>query len=173
MTTSWSIDGCLSRSMVWPTQNIYFTDGYLLVFSSVASFLLLGGGGGGKTPKCTDRTKNHVYVFYMRERAKRASASEIYVFSGLKIHLHSYTTMHWYGTINDSMTDKTLTLRKIYENASELRFFFRLLILKLLFLHYFVGTSDTFSQKHIFSGLQLHLHTQSMQFPSITYGTII
>ena len=73
--------------------------------SSVASFLLLGGGGG-KTPKCTDRRKKNVYVTYMRERA---SASDIYVFSGLKIHLHVYIIIHpiqWYGIINDSMTDK-------------------------------------------------------------------
>ena len=34
------------------------------------------GGGGGKTPNCTDR-KN---VTYMRERGKRASASETYMF---------------------------------------------------------------------------------------------
>ena len=64
--------------------------------SSVASFLLRGGGGGGgKTPKCTDR-KNYVYVTYMRERTKRASASEIYAFSGLKIHLHNIQPMQWY-----------------------------------------------------------------------------
>ena len=27
--------------------------------------------------------------------------------------------MQWYGTLNDSMTDKTLTLRELYEYASE------------------------------------------------------
>ena len=52
--------------------------------SSVASFLLLGGGGE-ETPKCTDKN----IIMYI-ERAKRASASEIYAFSGLKIHLHIY-----------------------------------------------------------------------------------
>ena len=52
----------------------------------------------------------------MRERA---SASQIYVFSGLKIHLHVHKqSMQWCGTINDSLTDKTLTLRKFYEYAS-------------------------------------------------------
>ena len=59
---------------------------------SVASFLLLGGGG--KTPKCTDRRKqNHVYHLYARasEASDRAIASEIYVFSGLKMYLHTYT----------------------------------------------------------------------------------
>ena len=53
--------------------------------SSVASFLVLGGGGG-QDPKCTDRKKLHVHVIDMCERAKRASASETYMFSSLKIH---------------------------------------------------------------------------------------
>ena len=48
---------------------------YLVPSSSVASFLVLGGGG--KTPKCTD---TNIYVLILRERAKRASASETYVF---------------------------------------------------------------------------------------------
>ena len=73
---------------------------------SVASFLLLGGGGGQDPQMYRQEKLNHVYVTYMRERAKRASASEIYAFSGLKTHLHVH------GIINDSMTDKTLTLRK-------------------------------------------------------------
>ena len=55
---------------------------------------------------------------YMHERAKRVSASEIYVFSDLKINLY-IQLMQWYGTLNDSMTDKTLTLREFYEYASE------------------------------------------------------
>ena len=46
----------------------------------------------------------------MRERAKRASASEIYVFSGLKIHVHTYNQCS--GTINDSMTDKNTNIEK-------------------------------------------------------------
>ena len=49
--------------------------------SIVASFLLLGGGGA-RPPNVPTGKKNHV----VRERAKRASASEIYVFSGLKMH---------------------------------------------------------------------------------------
>ena len=79
--------------------------------SSVASFCY-GGGGGGKTPKCTDR-KNTLCNLYAR-------APQIYMYIQVSkyicIHVQS---MQWYGTINDSMTDKTLTLRKIYEYASE------------------------------------------------------
>ena len=48
-------------------------------FSSVASFLLLGGGGGQDPPNVPTEKKN-VYVVYMRERAKRMSASEIYMY---------------------------------------------------------------------------------------------
>ena len=75
----------------------------------------------GQSPKCTDKKYNNVFVIYMHEREKRASASEIYVFSDLKIHqicIH-IQSMQWFGTLNDSMTDKTLTLREIYEYASE------------------------------------------------------
>ena len=61
----------------------------------------------------------------MREGAKRASASETYIFSGLKIHLHAYKINAvpfyylWYSAINDSIINKILTLRKINEYASE------------------------------------------------------
>ena len=56
----------------------------------------------------------------MHERANGVSASEIYVFSYLKINLYAYIqSMQWYGTLNDSMTDKALTLREFYEYASE------------------------------------------------------
>ena len=56
----------------------------------------------------------------------------------------------WYDAINDSIaTTKTLTLRKIYEYASELGQFSHFHIKKLLFLsifcwslRYFVGTND-------------------------------
>ena len=59
----------------------------------------------------------------------------------------------WYGAmyINDQYTDKTLTLRKCMcmraSEASELRKFRYFYILKLLFLRYFVGTSDALSYK--------------------------
>ena len=58
---------------------------------------------------------------------------------------------------------------------SELRQFTHLLILKLYyFLQYFVGTSDTLCQKHVYFQVSDYtvqcIHIQSMQFPLITYG---
>ena len=53
------------------------------------SQLFANGGGGGARPPNVPTEKNNVYVTYMRERAKRASASEIYVFAGFEIHLHT------------------------------------------------------------------------------------
>ena len=62
--------------------------------------------------------------------------------------------------------DKILTLRKIYEYASELRKFSHFHILQLLFpFIYSVGTSDTLSQKHFQVSNNI-----CMQFPIITYG---
>ena len=84
-------------------------------------------------PQCTDRKINHVHVTYMRERAKRASASDTYrpIFSGLKIHLHTYTINAvpfyylWYGAINDSIGQNTnIEGKYVNMRASELRFFF-------------------------------------------------
>ena len=57
----------------------------------------------------------YMHVTYMRERAKRASPSDTYrpIFSGLKIHLHTYTINAvpfyylWYGAINDSIGQNT------------------------------------------------------------------
>ena len=72
----------------------------LLLLSSVASFLVLGGGGG-KTPKCTD--KIYMYLYCASERSERAPQKHI--FSGIKIHLHTYTinavsfNYLWYGAI--------------------------------------------------------------------------
>ena len=82
--------------------------------------------------------------------------------------------MQRYGTINDSMTDKTLTLRE-NKYASELRKKLHLLILKLLFPLIFCWYFRySVSETYLFSGLQLHLHTlynqSSMQFPFIAYG---
>ena len=63
------------------------------------------GGGGGQAPKCTDiKKKNHIYVTYMHERAKRASVSE---------HIGLYFLI-WYGAINDSIGQNT-DIEKIYE----------------------------------------------------------
>ena len=71
-------------------------------------------------------------------------------------------------------TNKILTLRKIYEYASELnklRKFVHFHIQKLLFPSIFVGSSGTLSQKHIYIQVSNYIciHIQSMQFPCITY----
>ena len=83
------------------------------------------------------------------------------IFSGPKFHLHTYHNffiqcifllllMVWrYQRQN---TDKTLTLRKIYEYASErAETIFAFHIKNGYFFQFFVGiyTSDTLSQKHI------------------------
>ena len=70
--------------------------------SSVASFLVWVGGGG-KTPKCTDKNNIGTYI----ARAKRASASETYVFrtQNTSAYTMSYTinafsfNYLWYGAI--------------------------------------------------------------------------
>ena len=98
-------------------------------FGMEARSPIWGGGGEARSPICTDSIKKHVHVTYMRERAKRVSASETYIFSGLiKIYTPAYIYNQcssfyymWYGPINDSIPHKTLTLRKIYDYASELR----------------------------------------------------
>ena len=56
--------------------------------SSVASFLLLGGGGGGQDPQMYRQKKNKSCIKKLCNLYARASASEIYVFSGVQIHLH-------------------------------------------------------------------------------------
>ena len=56
----------------------------------------------------------------MRERAKRASASEIYVFSGLQIHLHVYISTNavvWHYKWQYDW--QNTNIEKIYEYASE------------------------------------------------------
>ena len=75
--------------------------------SSVASFLVWGGGGG-RPPNVPTEKKNHVHV----NLYARASASETYIFSGLKIHLHTYTINAvpfyylCYGALNNSILTK-------------------------------------------------------------------
>ena len=91
--------------------------------SSVASFLVLGGGG--KTPICTDKN-NIIYVPILRERAKRASASETYFQDSKYICIQCHIQSMQFPLITYRMalytrhyTDKTLKLREIYEYASE------------------------------------------------------
>ena len=84
--------------------------------------------------------------------------------------------MQWYGIINDSMTDKTITLRQSMNmRASALRKFLYLLILNLLFPSIFCWYFRYFvSETYIFSGLQLHLHTiNAVSCHYLWYGTII
>ena len=105
----------------------------------------------------------------MRERAPQK-----HIFSGLKIHLHIQSMQFPFITYGMALyrqyNDKILTLRKIYEYASELRKCSHFHILKLLFPSYSVGTSDTLSQKHIFSGLKLHMHAVSFYY--LWYGAM-
>ena len=122
--------------------------------SSLASFLVLGAGGGGQDPKCSG--KKYIYLYCASERSERTPKKHI--FSWLKIHLHSHIQCSILSLLivwhyKQYYTDKTLTLRKIYEYASELRKFSHFHILNLLFpsifCWYFVS-----SETHSFSGLQ-------------------
>ena len=68
-----------------------------------------------------------------------------------------------------TLSDRTLTLRKIYD------FFPHFHILKLLFPSIFCCnyTSDTLSQKKIYAQVSNYIciiHIQSIRFPVITYG---
>ena len=103
------------------------------------------------------RQKKICTLTCIRERAKRASASKTYIYD---IQVSKYMCVHIYNQCSSIVllvvcrykwqyTDNTLTLRKIYEHASELRKFSHFHILKLLFLsifcwyfRYVVGTND-------------------------------
>ena len=80
----------------------------------------------------------------------------------------------WYGAIYDIILTNTITLRKIYEYASELRKFSHFHILKLLFPSIFCDTSDTLSQKHIHFQVSnnICIHIYIMHFPFISYGML-
>ena len=74
------------------------SDCILSAFQIFGPIYLLLGGGGGMPPNVPTKIKNDVgyknYAMYMvraTERAKRVSASEIYVFSDLKINLYTNT----------------------------------------------------------------------------------
>ena len=81
--------------------------------TSVAAFWNGGGGGGGgaRPSLCTDMKQK---VTYMRERAKRANASETYIFRSPNISAHSYNQFPFitYGmALYSQYNDKILTLR--------------------------------------------------------------
>ena len=122
------------------------------------------------------KKKNHVHVIYTRERAPQK-----HIFSGLKIHLHTCSSlflillMVW--RYKRQYTDKTLTLRKIYDYASEpasaLRKFSHFHILKRQFPSICCWyTSDILCLRNIYFQVSNYIciHIQSMQFPFITYG---
>ena len=108
--------------------------GKVCVVTSVASFLVLGGGGA-RPPNVP--TKNYIIL---RERAKRASASETYIFRTQNTSAYIYNQcIFLYGMAlylyKRYYTDKTLKLRKKSMNmrASELRKCSHFHMLKLLF----------------------------------------
>ena len=65
--------------------NVLDTKGRVWEGSGIASFLVLGGGGGGDSQMYRQKSNLHA----------RASASEAYTFSGLKIHLHNIQSMQF------------------------------------------------------------------------------
>ena len=94
----------------------------------------------------------------------RYFVSETYIFSGLKIHLHTINAVPFYYLW---YTDKTLTLKKKSMNmrasgASELITFAHFHLLNCYFLQYFLGTSDTLSQNFQISNDISFLHTYTI-----------
>ena len=98
----------------------------------------------------------------------RYTLSQKHIFSGFKLHLHTYIQSMQFPFITYDMalyyTDKTLTLRK-YIYASELRQFSYFYIVKLLFLsifcryfRYFVSTNDMLAGLHVPTNFQLYRH---------------
>ena len=106
----------------------------------------------------------------MHERARRASASGIYVFSDLKIHLHTYTmnAVVWHYKWQYDWQNTKIE-RNLWKCE---RAFLDLLILKLLFPSIFCWYFRYFvSETYIFQvSNYICIHIQSMQFPFITYG---
>ena len=136
-------------------QNILQYTASRPTISSVASFWYWGGGA--RPPNVPTEKKSCTCNLYARASEASKRLRNIYI-SGLKIHLHTYAInqcssllllMVW--RYKWQYTDKTLTLRKIYEYASELRKFSHFYILKQQFFSiccwYF---RYTLSQKHIF-----------------------
>ena len=117
--------------------------------SSVAGFLVWGGQP--ETPKCTD-SNLHTLPIYNR-------------FSSFLLHgIWRYKRQY---------TDKTLTLREIYEYASELRIFSHFHILKLLFPYIILFVLQILCHRNIIIfqvSNYICILIQSLQIPFITYG---
>ena len=91
--------------------------------SSVASFLVLGGGGGGQDPEMY-RQKIYVLILRASERLRNIHFQDS---KYICLHIQSMQfPLITYGRLwrYKHYTDKTLTLRKIFDmRASELRKF--------------------------------------------------
>ena len=118
--------------------------------SSVATFLVWGGGGRGggeaKILKCTDGKYVHIglHVIYMRERAKRASAWEIYLqvseyLSNIYTQCSSILLLI---AVKTTVYRQNSNFEQIYCMRENLYIF---TFLNCYFFQYFVDTSDTLS----------------------------
>ena len=115
------------------------------------------------------------YFLHYSVGTSDTSSQKTYIFSGLKLHLHTYTIWMQFLVITYSKgiiykrqyTDKTLTSRNAMymraSGASELRKFSHFYILKLLFLsifcryfRYFVGTNDMLVGLHVPTNFQMY-----------------
>ena len=88
---------------------------FVFLASSVASFLILGG----QDPQMYRQKKKCMCNLYARASEASERLRNVCIFNISKYICIHIQPMQWYGTINDSLTDKTLTLRKTYEYASE------------------------------------------------------
>ena len=105
-----------------------------IYFQQRSQLFAIEGGGGTRPPNVPTEEKNH----YVTQCASERAPQKYMYFQVSKCICMHIQSMQWYGTINDSMTDETLILRKNYMNmrasgGSELRKNMHLLILKLLF----------------------------------------
>ena len=122
------------------------------------------------------KKKNHVYVTYMREASEASERLRNICCFQVSKYICMYTYIHnqcsaasGYGIINDSMTDKTLTLRKsIHKIKIKI---LHLLILKRLFpsMFCFVGTSDNLSQKHIYFQVSNYISIHTYTINAVSY----
>ena len=134
----------------WPS-------GGLAVAYQSASFLVLEGAGA--RPRNVP-TKKYMYLYCASERLRNIyfqdSNTSAYIYNQCSFLLLLMVGL--YGAIIKRHTDKTLTLRKIYEYASELRKFSHFHILKLLFPSIFCWYNV------------LHIHWASKTFITFTFN---